>query len=70
MYNDDVENDLHALLECALYIAIKHNLLTKLAVKYNGFCFTKKEQLKLILECNDQILVKDCAKTCQDILVT
>ena len=59
----------NALLECTLYI--RHTKLTKCAVKCNGFyCFTKEEQLKLILGCNDEILVKDGAKTCHGILVT
>ena len=42
MCNDGVENELHALLE--------------FAVKYIVFsCFIKKEKLKLILQCNDEI---------------
>ena len=32
-------------------------------------CLTKEEQLKLILGCTDEILVKGYAKTCQDILI-
>ena len=73
MCNYCVEIKLHALFECALYNDIRQTLLTKLAVKYiiyMFYCFTKEEQLKLIPGCNDEILVKDSAKTCHDIFVT
>ena len=56
------------MLECTFYNGIRQTRLTKFAVKYNRF--TKEEQLKLILGCNDEILVKDCAKACHDVLVT
>jgi hypothetical protein len=40
-------------------------------VKQNGICcLSKKEQLKLILACTDEILVKGCAKACHEMLVT
>ena len=37
MCNDGVENELHALLECALYSDIRQTLLTMFAIKYVFF---------------------------------
>ncbi len=71
MCNNGVENELHALLDCPLYDDVRKNMFTAFAAKYIGFyCFSKKEQLKIILGCNDELLVKECAKTCHNILTT
>ena len=67
--NQHVEKELYVLLECPLYNAIRKGLFSKVAVKYNVvFSLAKYEQLKTILACNDEVIVKDYAKTCYDSL--
>ena len=67
--HSSVENELHVITECPVYNDIRHNLFKKLQCKFDGLmCFSKDMLLKLILSCNDEILVKDCARACHDIL--
>ena len=54
---------------CALYNGIRLDLFQKLSVKVCGiYGCSKEELLRIILSCTDEILVKDCAKACYDIL--
>ena len=65
MCADCVENELHALLQCPLYGEIRKPLIdiALFVVKYEGFlCFSKDEQLNIILCYNEELLVKQCAK--------
>ena len=64
-----VESELHVLIECPLYNEIRSLLFSKLQMHYRNFYdFSKKEQMKCILACEDDVLVKECAKACHDIL--
>ena len=64
-----VESELHVLIECPLYNEIRSLLFSKLQMHYRNFyVFSKKEQMKCILACEDDVLVKECAKACHDIL--
>ena len=64
-----VETELHVLLECPTYDEIRKDLFSKLAASFNGFyVLSKMKQLSIILSCSDEILVRFCAKACNDIL--
>ena len=67
--NDAIESELHVLIECATYNAVRHDLFSKMCVDTNGFmCFTKAEMLKIILNNSDEYIVKCCARACYNIL--
>ena len=67
--NNDVESELHVILECPLYNDVRLRLFEQIAAIKNGIlCISKDEQLKMILACQDDILVKECAKACNSIL--
>ena len=67
--NLKVESEMHVLLECNLYDDLRQELFRKFTTKYEDFMnFSSLQKLKMILGCNDETLVKDCAKTCHFIL--
>jgi hypothetical protein len=67
--NNDVESELHVLIECPLYNEIRSQLFHKCVTNNKVMlCLSKNEQLKIILACQDDILVKECAKACNTIL--
>ena len=65
----DIENEMHALLDCPLYNNIRFELFTKLTARYEDFIHLSRiDKLKMILGCQDDVLVKECAKACHQIL--
>ena len=58
---NDVENEMHVLTVCPLYDDIRHDLFVKFTAKYEAFIhhIFKIDKLKLILGCEDEIVVLD-----------
>ena len=64
-----VEDEIHVLLECNIYRDIHTQLLKDIVTAHpNVLVYSKREILKCILGCNDEILVKKCSKACHEIL--
>ena len=64
-------HEMHALLDWPLYDNIRLGLFAKLTARYEDFIHMSKiDKLKLILGWQDDVLVKECAKACHQILAT
>ena len=64
-----IEDELHVILECPEYDVARRELFDKLLVDIDGIlCYSKKEILKIILNCDNQFLVKVCARACYNFL--
>ena len=64
-----VQDEIHVLLECNIYSDIQAQLLKDIVNAHsNVLMYSKREILKCILGCNNEILVKICAKACHEIL--
>ena len=64
-----VEDEIHVLLECNIYSDIQAQLLKDIVNAHpNVLVYSKREILKCILGCNNEIFVKKFAKACHEIL--
>ena len=68
----DLENEMHALfMDCSLYVNIRHGLIAKPTARHEGFIHLGRfDKLKIILGCQGDILVNECAKIYHHILST
>ena len=62
-----VENEIHVIIKCGAYDAIRESLIQKANVVYPDFNLLTDEE-KMIFLFSNQSMIRECAKTCWFIL--